>query len=204
MHIVVCGLALLSFVAITHAYTTFDITCTLPSAPANFVSSPNARGTLDILWSCLFTIIACTWTVQHLNVPEQREGGDPSFFGDIKWILRSAWTSTKWMLATMLAPELLLAKSWGDRQDARYDLNELKSFASEDGVPWTMTHCLFANMGGFVIRSYSDRPEAQKIQVGPLPPTDGTPRPLVSEPMESEITPVPRSNSKTENTDAKC
>jgi hypothetical protein len=55
-----------------HAYTRFDTTCTVPSVSANFVSSPDTRGTLDILWSCLFTIIACTWTIQHLNIPEQR------------------------------------------------------------------------------------------------------------------------------------
>lgn len=36
------------------------------------MSSPDSRGTLDILWSSLFTIIACTWTIQHLNIPEQR------------------------------------------------------------------------------------------------------------------------------------
>jgi hypothetical protein len=56
----------------SHAYTRFDTTCTLPTVLVNFVSSPDSRGTLDILCSCLFTIIACTWTIQHLNIPEQR------------------------------------------------------------------------------------------------------------------------------------
>jgi hypothetical protein len=57
----------------SHAYTLFDTTCTIPKVQTNFVSSPNTRGTLDILWSCVFTIIACTWTIQHLNIPEQRD-----------------------------------------------------------------------------------------------------------------------------------
>jgi hypothetical protein len=57
----------------SHAYTRFDTTCTLPTGLVNFVSSPDSRGTLDILWSCLFTIVACTWTIQHLNIPEQRD-----------------------------------------------------------------------------------------------------------------------------------
>ena len=57
----------------SHAYTLFDTTCTIPKVQTNFVSSPNTRGTLDILWSCVFTIIACTWTIQHLNIPEPRD-----------------------------------------------------------------------------------------------------------------------------------
>lgn len=37
----------------------------------------------DILWLCLFTIFACTWTMQHLNVPEQREGRNAGWKGNI-------------------------------------------------------------------------------------------------------------------------
>jgi hypothetical protein len=46
---------------------------------------------MDILLGCLFAIIACTWSVQHLNMPEQREGWDLGWLGDIK----CAWTSLK-------------------------------------------------------------------------------------------------------------
>lgn len=56
----------------SYAYTRFNTTCTAPTTRVNFVSSPDTRGTLDILWSCVFTLIACTWTIQHLNIPEQR------------------------------------------------------------------------------------------------------------------------------------
>lgn len=31
--------------------------------------SPNTRGTMDIIWTCLFTVFICTWTVVHLNIP---------------------------------------------------------------------------------------------------------------------------------------
>ncbi len=47
--------------------------CTLPPTTPNFVSEPDFRGTLGTLWRCLFTILACTWTIQHLNIPEQRD-----------------------------------------------------------------------------------------------------------------------------------
>ena len=120
---------------------------------------------MDILWSCLFTIIACTWTVQHLNIPEQREGRDPGRLGDIKWQLKSTWSSTKWMLATVLAPEILVGKAWADLKHAKYDLAELQKFAEIDEIPWSLTHSLFANMGGFVIRWNMGRHAAIPRQV---------------------------------------
>lgn len=57
------------------------------------------------------------------------------------------------MLVTVLAPEILLAKNVGDLNAVKLDLEELQDWAAQDGVPWTRTHSLFANMGGFVIRS---------------------------------------------------
>jgi hypothetical protein len=59
------------------------------------------------------------------------------------------------MLVTVLAPEILLAKNVGDLAAVKLDLEELQDWAAQDGVPWTRTHSLFANMGGFVIRSSS-------------------------------------------------
>src|SRR5271163_4565510 len=112
----------LQFIALAHAYTTFHTNCTAPSTSVNFVWSNETRGTIDILWSCLFTIIACTWTVQHLNVPEQRGNRDPGRLGDIKWALKRTWTSAKWMLTTALAPELLLSQKLGGLLDPKGDL----------------------------------------------------------------------------------
>jgi hypothetical protein len=143
---------LLVLAAVTQGYETFDMKCTGPSTTVNFVSSADKRGTIDILFSCLFTIIACTWTVQHLNVPEQREGRDPGWLGNIKWTMKRTWTSTKWMLLTVLAPELLLAKNMADLDSVNINIVKLQEFAAQDGVPWTRVHSLFANMGGFVIR----------------------------------------------------
>ncbi|KAN0091647.1 hypothetical protein V8E51_017494 [Hyaloscypha variabilis] len=146
---------LLALAAATKASSiesTFKSTCTIPNKTTHFVSSPDTRGTLDILWSCLFTIIACTLTIQHLNVPEQREGRDPGWRGDLKWSLRDTLRSLKWMLITVLAPEILVGKGMGDLHHAKLSHTKLANFARDDGVPWSMTHTLFADMGGFVIR----------------------------------------------------
>lgn len=45
------------------------------SAPVNssdyhgFVSPPAGRGTIDIVWSCLLTLVFCIWTSMHLDMP---------------------------------------------------------------------------------------------------------------------------------------
>ncbi|KAE9367249.1 hypothetical protein N431DRAFT_516178 [Stipitochalara longipes BDJ] len=124
----------------------FKTMCTVPNTTTHFVSSPDTRKTLDILWSCLFTIIACTLTIQHLN-----------------WSLKDTWRSVKWMFITILAPELLLAKGASDLQHARLSQVELKRLAQEDGVPWTLTHTLFENMGGFVIRRVQENGSRLRI-----------------------------------------
>jgi hypothetical protein len=141
------------FGTVVQAYTVFETTCKTPTTNVNFVSSPDSRGTLDILWSSLFTIFACTWTIQHLNVPEQREGRDRGWKGDLKWMLKGVYTSVKWMLLTMVAPEFVIGKACADLMQAKEDLQELLKFAEDDHVPWTLAHTYYANMGGFVVRS---------------------------------------------------
>jgi hypothetical protein len=59
------------------------------------------------------------------------------------------------MIVTVLAPEILLAKNAGDLLAVNVDLETLQDWAAQDGVPWTRTHSLFANMGGFAIRRSS-------------------------------------------------
>jgi hypothetical protein len=94
--------------------------------------------------------------VQHLNVPPQREeSGDPGWKGDLKYAAKNFWTSAKWMIITVLAPELLISLDAGHLTWAFETLKELKRFSEEDGVPWSLTHSLFADMGGFVVREFT-------------------------------------------------
>src|SRR6266567_3718112 len=39
-----------------------------------WVSSPDGRGTIDIVWSCVSTTFLCSWTVLCLNVPALGDG----------------------------------------------------------------------------------------------------------------------------------
>lgn len=85
----------------------------------------------------------------------------------------------------MIAPEVLLGKSWGDLEDAKVDLEELQKFAAEDGVPWTLTHSLFANMGGFIIRTNTDVIRGRTAQIDNGTQTDSEGSDLT---REEEIT----------------
>lgn len=140
--------------------------------------SPSRRGTWEIVVSCMTTVFACTWSIQHLNVPAQEHWA---------WkLLRSC----KWMAITVLLPEFIMAHAffelvmaahdterirenttrrvapipclidalvlqnwarlspWRGKPPRRADEEEQK-VSSEEDPEWTITHTYFANMGGF-------------------------------------------------------
>lgn len=136
----------------TSAFSTFETNCTLPTDTVSYVSSPNTRGTLTILWACLFTIISCTWTVQHPDVPWQRYHFKKGFKGTVTWATRKYAAQGLWFVLTILAPEVLLTKYLLDIWEAKKDLEKFQELAAEDGVEWTLAHSLFANMGGFIFK----------------------------------------------------
>jgi hypothetical protein len=142
-------ISFLCLVAWCYGYTTFETTCSTPSISVNFVSSPDSRGTLNILWSCLATLLVCTWTIQHLNVPKHRTfpGAVHSPWYDFQGKLKRLWTNVKWMLFTLLAPEYILGKALGHRVVAECCKKRFKTV----GINLTLTHVFYANMGGFVL-----------------------------------------------------
>lgn len=61
--------------------------------------------------------------------------------------------SVKWMVITMIAPEVVVGMAFYDYLSARKITTDMGKFTQIDGVAWTSTHSYFANMGGFVIQS---------------------------------------------------
>ena len=115
-------------------------------------STDCGRGTSDILWSCLATILLCVWTVIHLPVPccsrfekGQFVPGEPSR-SMRNWLIRSGIVPA---VISVIAPEFLtfnaieeLAVAWiGQRKMAQ--------------MGWTMTHFFFLDMGGFCLEEPS-------------------------------------------------
>ncbi|KAK3293851.1 uncharacterized protein B0H64DRAFT_398826 [Chaetomium fimeti] len=149
-----CQFALFYLVYYTpvQAFTVFSPECSQPTTTYNFVSGPDTRGTLEILWSSLFTIFACTWAIQHPNIPEQRDGRYPGWTDDIRWGLKGLWENIKLAFYTVVAPEVIITVATNDLLMAREDCHVINADFEHDNVPWGLSHSFYANMGGFVIR----------------------------------------------------
>jgi hypothetical protein len=130
------------FVSRAEAFSIFSPNCTLPPPNTNFVSAAGVRSTLDILWSSLALIILCTWNILHLNIPRIR--GPASFCKKRWWDIVDAQTKVKWMLLTILVPELILAKAANELVAARW----AKSYDAGKQRP---VRNYLANMGYFVL-----------------------------------------------------
>jgi hypothetical protein len=146
----------LFFVANALALTTFTPDCTVPLLePAYYVSSPNVRGTLDILWSCLLTLLICTWTVQHPNVPRQKNALRTNLILEARRsVVGAVWLKFKWMILTLVLPEFLVGFAIQDWMMAWRSSKDkvMKELAASDGREWTIVHAFYANMGGFVLK----------------------------------------------------
>jgi len=92
------------------------------AAPA-FVGSPEIRGTMTILWSCIITLIACLYTALHLNVP-----GDTRAFPMFREKL-------KWVIIGLVAPEIVLYLASSQFLEARHLSNELTRLWREQHQP---------------------------------------------------------------------
>lgn len=138
-----------------------------PSLSRGWVPQPNGRGTLDILQSCLATIILCTWSVLFLNVPAENEG---------RWERLKA--KARWMLFANFFPEVftgVAAEQWRSACQAVEDFARLekeweaalRSVSSSKETPrtqnnlsrlrrspWTMRHAFFADMGGVHLKCH--------------------------------------------------
>jgi len=102
-----------------------------------WVDGPNTRGTLDILWSSLFTIFICTYTMLCLNVPAMDER-----------LWRIMGRKVFWMGIAIAGPEFVLTIASGQWGTARESVTLFKN----SGFPeWSLRHGFFADMGGFFV-----------------------------------------------------
>lgn len=121
-------------VSIVQAQNSTVSTANSGNAKVGWHDGPNQRGTLTLLWSCLSTVIACTWTILHLNVPGQ---------SDSLWI--KIGRKAKWMIITILFPEFVFSKAICELQMAVDDLQAMKE--KEGVIKWTVTFgCRLKNL----------------------------------------------------------
>lgn len=130
---------ILSLIILPNLVSAGNATCT-PGGEGEicgWVSGPNSRGTMSIVWSSLTTVFLCTWTVLCLNLPS--EGETPS---------TCLWRKFRWMLLALSGPEFLLCFAIGQFAAAKRSVD---LFRNSGFINWTVHHGFFADMGGFVL-----------------------------------------------------
>ncbi|KAJ9640402.1 hypothetical protein H2201_002552 [Coniosporium apollinis] len=107
------------------------------STTHGWVDSPDTRGTIDIIWSCLGTLFLCSWGVLCLNVPAASDG---------YW--RVVGRKLRWMCLAVYGPEFILVSAMGQWYSARASVRAFRLLQHEE---WTLRHAFFADMGGVVL-----------------------------------------------------
>lgn len=104
-----------------------------------WTSSPNERGTIDIIWNSAFTMFLCSWSILCMNV------AGPT---DTPWLLfrRKLWLTA----LCFLGPEFTFVTSAGQWASARQSVRDFEAAGIEG---WTITHAFFADMGGFILHT---------------------------------------------------
>lgn len=123
----------------------------------SYISDPDGRGTLSLVLSCLLTLILCVWSAVHPNVPAQERRGS---------LKATILFTTKWILAGIYAPELVVFVAWRQWCSARMlqrhidqlpdalsktDANRGTAKVGSHKPKWTMVHSFFACAGGFAV-----------------------------------------------------
>jgi hypothetical protein len=112
----------------------------------------SVRSIWSILWSCVFTLVACVWLSVHPNMPCPTEG----------WIRKTSRRMGLVLLA-IIAPEYIAFFALKQRSRAQRILelpdgmchvfsHQIKSLTSDRSAPphWELPHGFFAVMGGFM------------------------------------------------------
>lgn len=95
---------------------------------------PNGRGTMSILWTCLFTVFLCTWTVVHPSV---------------RW---ATWKrKILLLLGALLVPEALVAFALEELVQVWSLGKKIKELKLEGWEKWTWEHGFFTYMHGWVV-----------------------------------------------------
>ena len=119
-------------------------TGTSPSAPA-YVPDPPGRGTIQLLTTCLVTLLLCVWTAIHLNILPKTK--------------RTRWgrfkAKLKWAALALFAPEIVVWRAYSQLKTARYLRKQRNALFDKYDLPkrreWSLPVAFYASMGGLEI-----------------------------------------------------
>ncbi|KAH8587285.1 hypothetical protein B0O99DRAFT_747708 [Bisporella sp. PMI_857] len=122
----------------------------LPASASNdpfiseWTSQPDNHGTINILWTSLFTVFLCSWTMLCLNLPAKTDGKLSIFTRKLRW-----------MAYAIGGPEFVLGAAAGQYESAHRGVQGFKKLNHPD---WTMRHAFFADMGGVILHPRNGTP----------------------------------------------
>ena len=116
-----------------------------------WVSGPDSRGTMGLLWSCLFTIFICTWSALHIDIPARDDSNWKRF--------RLKFT---YMAVAIVAPEYVTGVTVGDWLAVRKLRKSLDGVESgRTKISPVMAH--FIVMGGFELVPKGDGQRRRRL-----------------------------------------
>ncbi|GAW20311.1 hypothetical protein ANO14919_098130 [Xylariales sp. No.14919] len=99
-----------------------------------WVSTPNVRGTLSIIYSRATVIITAIWTILHLDVPGKADG-----------LMQTLSRKVRWGIFAIFAPDLLTLVAASQWVSARKSVEQMEKIS--DVGYWTSVHAFYANSG---------------------------------------------------------
>ncbi|KAK1579338.1 uncharacterized protein LY79DRAFT_613956 [Colletotrichum navitas] len=122
-----------------------------------WVAAGRDRGTIDILWSSILTIVLCVWAATQPNALSPKD----------KWY-HGFYDKLSLAMIGLLGPDFLFGLAVGQLSSAR---RSVKQFRKDqhlcDGKKWTYTQAFFVDMGGIFLKS-PDFPEGFPINAEQL------------------------------------
>lgn len=115
-----------------------------------WTSGPDGRGTLDIIWSCVVTMVLCSWSILCMNMPGPKESR-----------MQILWRKLSLTALGVLCPEIIFELALGQWLSARQSILDFNSsgFGNRPAKErWTMKDAFFTDMGGFILHTRDQLP----------------------------------------------
>lgn len=111
-----------------------------------FQTDSGNRSTMDIIYLCLTTMIVCSITALHFDLPSEEHSVGPWFMGTPrKNPLKALNKAAKWIVGVLM-PEAIVIAAWDQYVEVLRDFVAMKRYQG-----WTFKHSFFALMGGFYV-----------------------------------------------------
>ncbi|KAH0275422.1 hypothetical protein KCU91_g4576, partial [Aureobasidium melanogenum] len=108
------------------------------STRTGWVNEPNIRGSWGILLPCVSTLLVCSWSVMHLNLPAKSSSNTEKLVPYLYWCVIG-----------IFGPELAIWAAWRQLMSARALKREIEE-AKLTSYNFSLTHAFYAVMGGYV------------------------------------------------------